>query len=216
MKISLTSPDDTMPRTVYYDQVLQLLRANPRFVEDPGQADVLFPAEDTAVETNWPRYGNPQSAYSRGFFDNEKLNGYLQALAGVQGRVCIISLIPTLRLPQLFRQMGNVVIADSNLSQWERTLNPRTVSMPVLPVTTPPTPGRNKTVTASFRGVASHPCRQAIAALHDGSKFICELVPQDNHLGKIDATAAKVDQQYADLMSKSLFAFVPRGDAMFS
>ena len=56
MKISMTLEDASMPRTVYWQLFREALQRNPRYVADPLQADLLFPAEDTALETNWPRY----------------------------------------------------------------------------------------------------------------------------------------------------------------
>ena len=95
-------------------------------------------------------------------------------------------------------------------------MNPRTISMPSLPMTTPAGATQDKTIFASFRGVLSHPCRAALQRLHDGNKYICELVSADNHSGKVDATSGDGDRSFADLMARSLFAFVPRGDALFS
>jgi hypothetical protein len=104
------------------------------------------------------------------------------------------------------------------MSVWERALNPRTISMPTLPITLPAateaSPPRD--ILASFRGAPSHPCRNALAALHDGKRFIVELKPVEHHAGLVDATTGAKDSGYAELMRRSVFAFVPRGDSLFS
>ena len=68
----------------------------------------------------------------------------------------------------------------------------------------------------SERRVDSHPCRRALARLHNGNTIIAELVDPTNHSGQIDADKGDVDPAYAALMEASIFAFVPRGDAEFS
>jgi hypothetical protein len=74
----------------------------------------------------------------------------------------------------------------------------------------------HKQILASFRGAPSHPCRDQLRAIHDGRAIICELVPPDNHIGHIDARAGKGDERYQNLLAASCFAFVPRGDRLFS
>ena len=101
MKISLTCADDSMPRTVFYDRFAQAVRANPTFVPDESAADMLLPTEDTALETNWPRYGNQASAYMRGKPDMAAYNIYLQHLSGAARPVCIVNMHPFIRVPQL-------------------------------------------------------------------------------------------------------------------
>ena len=56
--------DAAMPRTVFYERFKEAVQRHSSFRET--DAELLIPAEDTANETNWPRYGNPQSAYLRG------------------------------------------------------------------------------------------------------------------------------------------------------
>jgi hypothetical protein len=131
-------------------------------------------------------------------------------------RLCIINMYPFIRLPQLLRGKGNIIVADINLADWERSLNPRTISMPVPPITDGVGNAAEKNLLASFRGIGSYPARLALAKLHDGHDFICELIPPDGHVGKIDAASATQDPAFSSLMSRSTFAFVPRGDAMFS
>jgi hypothetical protein len=83
MKISLAVPDTTVPRTAYYEHFAAAVRRNRRFVADPTEADICLPAEDMAVETNWPRYGNPNSAFVRGRFDQGLFNALRKRAAGV-------------------------------------------------------------------------------------------------------------------------------------
>jgi len=215
MKFSIAFLDMTMARTVYYDRLMDAAKASAHFTEDDSSADILFPAEDTAMETNWPRYGNRESAFIRGAHDLPKYDAYVQRVA-LSGRgVCIINMDPSVRLPLYLRNLNNVIVADGCLPVWERVINPRTISMPALPVIIGGAPV-TRTVLASFRGVKSHPCRKAIFNLHDGKDFICQPVSQDNHLGLLDATVGKSDMAFADLMATSTFAIVPRGDSLFS
>jgi hypothetical protein len=216
MKISFAVPDPAMPRTVYYDLFCAAVRRNARFVENAFAADICLPAEDIALETNWPRYGDQSSAFLRGGFDSNRLNAYVNALSAYEGRLCVINMHPFVRWPQLMAQRSSVIVADISLACWERLLNPRTVSMPALPILAGPCEVAPKSVLASFRGMASHPCRESLRALHDGSSIRCEFVDRANHVGRIDATAGKTDSAYTELLAASTFAFVPRGDAMFS
>lgn len=216
MRIGLTARDDAVPRTVYYDRFLAALHANPRFVADEAQADLLFPAEDTALETNWPRYGDYPSAFVRGKPDLAAFDGYLKRLAGMARRLCVVNLHPFRRLPLALKARTNFIVADGCLAAAERAANPRTISLPALPITVQPGPRGLRPVLASFRGVPSHPCRKAVFALHDGRDFICRIVDQSRHARRIDAIAGIIDQDYANLLARSTFGLVPRGDALFS
>jgi hypothetical protein len=218
MKISLTLPDPAMPRTVFYDRLCRAIERNPRYVAAESDADVLLPAEDVALETNWPRYGDPGSAFIRGQLDWNAYRHYLDRLAAISRPLCIISMNPFAQLPVAFAKLGNVIVAALSLSNWQRALNPRTISMPALPIISgqASTPSSPRDVLASFRGAGSHPCRTEVAALHDGANFICELVNPANHIGRIDATSGSLDTHYASLLARSVFTFVPRGDALFS
>lgn len=216
MKISLTLADESVPRTAYYDRFVAAVRAHAAFTPDETAADILLPAEDTALETNWPRYGNQASAYIRGVPDMARYNQYLDRLVAAARPLCIVNMHPFIRVPQLRVARPHTYVADGCLPIWERVLNPRTVSMPALPAVAPQGASRDKSVLASFRGVMSHPSRAALQKLHDGTDVICEIVPRDNHVGRLDATAGKNDAAFTELMAKSVFAFVPRGDALFS
>jgi hypothetical protein len=217
MKVSLTEFDASVPRTIYYERFIDALRRNPRFINSEADADVLFPAEDTAFELNWPRYGNPSSAIIRGAIDPKAHQEYLGRFLNSDRPLCIVNMNPFARVPQIFCEKSNVVVADISLAAWERAIDPRTISMPALPIVVGGVRGpANKSVLASFRGAASHPCRDRIAALHDGETYICQLVDPKNHSGRLDAIAAVADSEYQDLLTRSAFAFVPRGDALFS
>lgn len=217
MRIALALPDDGMPRTLFWDRFLAALRANPRFTEDADQADLLFPCEDLALETNWPRYGRGETAFLRGRYDVDCWGKYLQRFVTLPRRVCVVNMHPFLRVPHLTRTLDHVFVADGCLASWERSLNPRTVSMPALPIVAGDNdPARQRFLLASFRGVVSHPCRDALAKLDDGRRILCQMVEQGNHAGRVDAEKGLGDINYQTLMSLSDFAFVPRGDALFS
>lgn len=205
-----------MPRTAFWAAFVRAVSENPRFVEDPQRADVLFPAEDVARETNWPRYGDPERAYVRGRADDDRHGAYLGRLAAVRRPLCIVNMMPFMRLPRLFQPLGNVIVADICLSAAERAANPRTVSMPALPITVGAAGAGARRILASFRGAMSHPCRESLWRAQDGERFVCEVVEPANHVRRIDAQARSFDSAYVDLMANSEFAYVPRGDALFS
>lgn len=215
MRVGLTFPDEAMPRTIFYDRFIDSLQRSSSFVADDVAADVVFPFEDTSSETNWPRYGNADRAFLRGS-SFKPTETYLRRLAKSTRPVCIVNMNPFLRLPILLSDRPYAILAEGCLPIWERSMNPRTISMPSLPLNTPVGASQDKTIFASFRGVLSHPSRAALHRLHDGNNYICELVAADNHADKFDATSGDGDRSYADLMARSLFAFVPRGDALFS
>jgi hypothetical protein len=208
--------DPDMPRTVYYERFVAALRAHPGYNDSPATADILFPAEDTAVETNWPRYARPETAFTRGGFDLSRHIRYLDRISKSHRRLCVINMHPFIRAPLLMSANPNIIVADVNLLLWERLMNPRTISMPALPVTVGRFDAVEKTILAGFRGVDSHPCRRELAALHDGATILAEIVERQNHIGRLDAISGAVDAAYVSLMARSIFAFVPRGDAEFS
>lgn len=74
----------------------------------------------------------------------------------------------------------------------------------------------SRKILASFQGVASHPVRRTLAAIADGEKVVVNLVDGGEYFGKVNALTKATDSRYEDLLSNSVFAFVPRGDANFS
>jgi hypothetical protein len=168
------------------------------------------------MELNWPRYGRMESAYIRGKSDSASYLRYVNLLLQTSRRLCIVNMNPFSRIPLAAHRNSNLIVADLNLADWERSLNPRTLAMPVLAVTDGGGKTGQKDILASFRGVGSHPCRTALAKLHNGRNLVFEVVAPSGHVGRIDATTGEVDHAYADLMSRSVFAVIPRGDAMFS
>lgn len=218
MRISLGLADPAMPRTVFYDRLRQSVARNHRYVVGEREADLVLPAEDLALETNWPRYGDSASAFVRGHYDKAAVHQYLNRFAAIAKPLCIVSMNPFAGLPVALANRRNVIVAELGLSTSQRALNPRTISMPALPIisSTGATAAGSRDILASFRGAASHPCRVELARLHDGVDFVVELVDPANHAGRIDATSAAIDEGYAALLARSTFAFVPRGDALFS
>jgi hypothetical protein len=205
-----------MPQTLFWSMFIEALTRNPRYVEDAAQADMVFPAEDVAHETNWPRFGAGDAAYCRGQWDAQAHIAYIKQLLAVERPLCIVNMNPFVRLPKTFRERSKTFVADVSLAEWERAMNPRTISMPALPITVGTISTGPRVVLASFRGALSHPSREGIAQLHDGANYICEIVDPKNHVGLVDFQSRSYDQSYVDLMSASLFSFIPRGDALFS
>ena len=224
LTVGLVLEDPAAPRTVFYDRLLDAVRRDRAF-RGVG-ARLVIPAEDTAEETNWPRYGNRESAYVRGVRHDLSEGGafmrYLNeigayAAAHPQQAVLVVSMHPFVRLSNVFRAHGNVLVADGSLAAFERALNPRTISMPALPMVRPAPHGKaQRDILASFQGAPSHPVRHALAALAGEPGFVVRLVDPRQHMGRIDAENGASDGAYEELLDRSLFSFVPRGDALFS
>ena len=62
LKVGLSLQDDTAPRTEYWERFLRALKQSAFFAESGPR--ILIPCEDTAIETNWPRYGVLQARMS--------------------------------------------------------------------------------------------------------------------------------------------------------
>ena len=217
--------DALMPRTVFWEMARAILAAQTQ-----GKGSRIFvPHEDIAMETNWPRYANLISSYVRG--QGHDLSGsgavgtyYARIADWAQHHpnetVFMINMHPFIRVPIMLRGMQNIYIADGCLSELDRSVNPRCISMPALPIQVSghdyPGEGRRKYL-ASFQGVLSHPVRAALGQFNDGEKFIIRIVEKLRHDSlKLDATAGRVDDDYRNIMENADFAFIPRGDALFS
>lgn len=213
-----------MPRTVYWQRVLDAVQRRVAAPDD--RTDVLLPTEDVACETNWPAYGDPAAAQLRSSSHDYARGGnvdrYLVRIARAARhdpttRVLVINMHPFVRLPLLLGKIDNVYVADGSLTVEERALNPRTISLPALPVITrgsgtcPERP-----MLAVFQGVETHPVRHALAAIGNGATIVVNLVDRDHHCGRINALTGSTDAGYQQLLARSVFAFVPRGDAHFS
>lgn len=223
--VGLILPDDSIARTEYYERLAAAVRRHAWF-RDAGTPDLAMPAEDTAQETNWPRYGARNSAYIRGeplgFSAGSPLVAYLNRVADFARqnpgrRVLIVNMHAFVRLAAMVRGFPNVIVADGSLAAFERAANPRTISMPALPIVRArPDPAGERPILASFQGAPSHPVRQALAGIDNGKDIVVRLIDPRNHVGRIDAIAGKTDTSYEDLLDRSVFSFVPRGDALFS
>lgn len=221
-------PDARMPLTAYWMRFRDAVDLHVREARAPtGAATLCVPVEDVAIETNWPRYGRPGSAYARGEGHCLEPDGiyfeYLQALLDwaanhPERTVLLVNMHPFVRLPLIALDHPNVVVADGSLATYERCLNPSTISMPALPIdAATAAPALERPVLASFQGVASHAVRLKLAELHDGRDVIVRIVPPRHHeQTRVDAEAGVRDPEYGALLAASRFAFVPRGDALFS
>ena len=214
--VAFAYPDERMPRTVFYEKLSGSIKALHCFVDQSEPPDLIFPQEDTSMETNWPRYGRPDTAFLRGRFDLTTHYQYLNRLIAAGRPMCIINMHPFLRLPLELAAFSNVMVADINLLTWERSINPRTISMPAFPITVGSFNTEARQVLVSFRGTMSHPCRQALREIDNGSSIIVDIVAKENHFGQIDAETQETDIAYVELLENSVFALVPRGDTEFS
>jgi hypothetical protein len=222
--LRLILPDDAMPRTAYWDHFLGAITRCSAGLRD--SRDLLVPAEDIVSETNWPAYGNQAAAFTRGTLqdweDGHTLNDYLNRVIEVAKnnpatRLLVVNMHPRFSMALHLRHLDTVFVADGNLVEYERALNPRTISIPALPIATGTAPAlASRDILASFQGLASHSIRQGLAAMADGKKIVVNLVDGSTYAGRVNALTQARDREYGELLGRSIFAFVPRGDANFS
>lgn len=224
-RVSLILEDPEMPRTVFWEKLLAAVQALPA----KSTRTIFLPHEDTAMETNWPRYRDRASSYTRGMGHDVSANGPLKryydriiawARSYPQNYVLIINMNPFVRVSTMLRAYNNILVADGCLSELDRSLNPRSISLPALPIQVSDRDYRGegrRPYLASFQGVLSHPVRGSLQKLHDGEKFLIQIIEASQHVGlKLDATTGRADKRYRALMESADFAFIPRGDALFS
>jgi hypothetical protein len=216
--------DIAAPRTEYWRHFIEALTRSAFFADQAP--DILIPGEDTAIETNWPRYGNHASAYIRGEPHDLSKGGQFQTYVAriiadarrhPAQRYLYVNMNPFFRAPLLFRHLANVIVADGSLAMLERDANPNTISMPALPIVSSrsATPGL-RPIMASFQGANSHPVRDLMKQIADDTTIVVNFFTRDRYVGKVDAVSAETDQDYERLLASSNFALVPRGDALFS
>lgn len=223
--ISLILEDVEMPRTVFWERLLATLQGVP----NTGTRSIFLPQEDTAMETNWPRYGDRASSYTRGLGHDVSGNGRLKhyydsvvawARSHPDDLLLLINMNPFIRVSNMLRLQRNIHVADGCLSALDRALNPRTISLPAMPIQVSDRDylgeGRRRYL-ASFQGVLSHPVRAVLQKYHDGESIIIQIVePTQHDRLRLDATTGRADQSYRHIMENADFAFIPRGDALFS
>lgn len=204
-----------MPLTRWYQLFSEAVRRHPDFIDHPTHDDLAIPEEDTSVECLWPRYYTPGEEFIRGTYDLDTHGKYLSALALADAPLCIVNMRTGARLHEFMARNPHIIVADITLSADERAINPRSISMPALPLTIGQPGMAPHTKLATFRGYNSHPVRVAMMALNEHPGFVCELVGA-NHYGQLDAERNKADAAYVALMAESEFALVPRGDTYYS
>ncbi len=205
-----------LPLTRWYQAFCEAVRRHSDFV-DPHTPDALaIPEEDTALEHLWPRYYTPGEEFIRGTYNRDVHTQYLLALALTDSPLCILNMHTLARMHEYMSKNPYIIIADITLNEAERALNPRSISMPALPITVGQGGGLFRHKVCTFRGMNSHPVRVAMMGLNDYPGFFCELVEPGNHYGRLDAERDKSDAAYVSLMADSEFAMVPRGDAHYS
>ncbi len=221
MHVACVMSDTTVPRTIFFQTFLNVLGKNRRYLNGKTNSDgaVFFHGEEISPELNWPRFGDHNSVFVRGGWVqgvHAQYTTYGDTFIGHPGRKCVINMQSGSRLARDLVDMVDVFIADINLRQTDRRINPRTVNMPALPITVGQRTFGARKHLAAFRGYRSHEVRDSLGLLHNGRDIICELSRTQDHSGKIDAMAGLIDPRYAQLMQDAVFALVPRGDANFS
>ena len=81
-------------------------------------------------------------------------------------------------------------------------------------------PSERRPLLMSFKGVNSHPMRDAIYKLHNGTDCVCIDATQERQpeqlWRKLASGGASGDQEYPDLSSASKFVVCPTGDDVYS
>ncbi len=216
MAVSLLFEDKSVALTAFWQVFRQAVQARSDYTPNPSPADVTFPWEDVALETNWPRYGRQHEAFVRGTYDNDTYNRYLDVLLDCQQTLCIVNMSPYTLTQDYLVPNPHLISADCSLTVQDRAFNPRTISMPALPLVSGRFEPSRKKYLATFRGGANHPVRQAMTRLNQAPGFLCELTNRTGYVGTIDASNNIIDSSYRDLLDESIFALVPRGDQHFS
>ncbi len=219
-----------MPRSIFYELVTNAIKKLPGHLVEDGE--LLIPCEDTAEESNWPRFGDRASAYTSnnpiellqtGNPQDRTIN-YIQDIANYAENnsskmFLIMSMNPRRGLPVAFCHRKNVIVAYGNLAQHERQLNKKTISLPALPMTLlneNPLQARERKVLISFQGAASHNCRKKLFELNNDDDIIIRNPNSSSYSGKIDILSGIEDISYSRLLDDSVFGIVARGDANFS
>ena len=226
MKINLFLENPKMPRTIFWQNILDIISSD--FLDLSDSYDEIFvPAEDLAMETNWPRYGRGNLAYIRGdshsLEENSLVISYFSevlnwAKANPNKRVLLINMHPFFRVPLFCSKYENIFIADISLPIFERCCNKNTISIPALPIDRGVCnfDGPRK-INIFFQGVASHPIRERLKVFDNQLDTVINIVNKSIHNElKLDAIAGIKDKSYSQYLCESNFAIVPRGDALFS
>lgn len=219
-------PDaDSLWRTQWYNLVLQYLGNHPWRTDNPAEADLLIPSMDTAMETNWPNYGQSQSAFLYGNFALyrehcvRRLNEL--PLRRYRGRLVLFDMNPFSRFPEMVRGIERVWLVANSLhqSQYRAGLDVSFPTCSVIQFNREQVASNQDTYLASFVGYDSHPVRRDLARLHNGHDVIVQNSTQRPHLGRVTVKSTLEQEEvrtFASLLQRSRFAFVPRGDALFS
>jgi hypothetical protein len=225
IRFYLLPESNSLWRTQWYDLVLQCLGNHPCRTENPEDADLLIPGMDTAMETNWPNYGQSQSAFLYGNFALyrehcvRKLNEL--PLSRFRGRLVLFDMNPFSGFPNMVRSIDRVWLVANSLhqSQYRPGLDVSFPTCSVIQFNRTQVESNQDTCLASFVGFDSHPVRRELARLHNGQDVIVHNSAQRPHIGRVTVKST-LDQEevrtFASLLQRSRFAFVPRGDALFS
>jgi hypothetical protein len=207
--------DETIPKTVYWQTIYEILK------KSKTQYDLYVPFEDITCETNWPTL-NRVSPFVRGelrTLNDERIINYLHtiiefALKNNQKQILCINNNPFFKMGAYVKNIKNIIVADINLSEFDRSINKNVISMPALPINCNKSTNKNnrREYLISFRGKNSHPIRKYLEKFN-GNNIKIEIINEDVN---IDAVENKNDKDYIDLLSKTIFALVPRGDSLFS
>ena len=213
---------------------------------DHQPADFFITYEDMVCEWNWPKHATKDANYESNNGETNFIRGHSR-LTGVreawgkdglliryveqliqwahrhpQHKLWILNMHPWYDLSQYLRDFPNIYHAKACLATHELSLMHNIISFPAPPIhqgsgVFDPS---ERPVTASFQGVNTHSCREAIAQLNDDQKFIIKLYDFSRHsqfqLTHEGDNPNQQDQSYIDLMQRSNFALVPRGDALYS
>ncbi len=204
---------------------MNALKSLPEYQTKDGE--VLIPYEDTAGESNWPRFGNRESAYIKPIQEQntqERIDNYIEKIAELSNFrlekiFLIINMNPFRRIPLRFCKNKNIIVADGSLAYHERQINNNTISLPALPITKASQSSllaNKRNIKASFQGAMSHSCRESMKRINNNNDIIIKAKDRSNYVGRVDALKGIYDKEYSNLLDNSIFGIVAKGDALFS
>ncbi|MFK7867255.1 MAG: exostosin family protein [Alphaproteobacteria bacterium] len=180
-------------------------------------------------QTNYVRGHSRQVGTKQAWDANGLLVSYVYHLCqwaakNPDKKLFILNMHPWYSLTANLRLYPNIYYARACAVTHELSMMNKIISFPAPPIQR----GKGqfqagtRKFKASFQGVNSHECRQKLTELHNDNDIIVKLFQSDRHQHiRLDAMQDQTDiktgdYEYRSLMENSDFAFVPRGDALYS
>ena len=231
-------PLDMQCMSVFSAILLDALLTHPRFYrpllqrQAPREAalDLFFMDFETALETNWPVYGQGDGNWVRGNHSAcfEKKPDIFRQLSWILN---LLKMPPHARLVLFYfggeesapiSRYGDQVVGVSishEESRFRRGIDVSWLSRALHEYVDRPAPCSELRYVATFRGVETHPIRSILAEGHDPDNgFVVQVFCRTGELVSNCSTKSEETDSlgYDDLLTHTLFALIPRGHSAFS